>query len=72
MKCDDLDLAIKLYNEALESKTELQGIINNNLGISHFFKFVQLSEKVRNPLEMTPEVVKPILESANNAVKCLK
>lgn len=65
-------MAVNLYNESLETESELHGIINNNLGISHFFNFVQLSEKVKNPLEMTPEVVKPILESANNAVKHLK
>ena len=40
LKCEDLDMAIKLYNESLKTKSELQGIINNNLGISHFFKFV--------------------------------
>jgi hypothetical protein len=65
-------MAIELYNEALQFESPMHGIINNNLGISHFFKFVELSEKIKNPLEMSPDTIIPIVENANLAIKNLK
>ena len=74
LKSEDLDLAIDLYNESLKTNTEMRGIINNNLGMCHFFKFIQLSKKAKemNQFEVNSELGRQIIDSAKNAVRCLK
>ena len=60
LKCDDLEMAMKLYNktfyleepEMIEKYPQLQdirGIAYNNLGISHFYKFIEISNGVADP-----------------------
>jgi tetratricopeptide (TPR) repeat protein len=83
MKAEDLDTAITLYQEALYSGEELKkypqlndlkGIVYNNLGVTHFYKFIELSNQVdsSDPTRLSPELVKPIVENMNNGIKFLK
>ena len=59
LKCDDLDGAIDLYNQTLftgdddqelvannPDLTEMRAIIYNNLGISHFFNFMEMTSSM--------------------------
>jgi tetratricopeptide (TPR) repeat protein len=50
--CSDLDTAISLYGESIYGSevleknpglSEMHGIVFNNLGITHFYKFIELS-----------------------------
>ena len=50
----------------------LDGFIYNNLGISHFYKFIELSQKVQNPQDISADSVGPIIDSMNNSVSYLK
>lgn len=85
LKCDDLDNAIKLYDECLFLRdedqetinkypqlTEMRGIISNNLGIAHFYKFIELSSTVNDPSQISQEKVEPIVKNLNMALKNLK
>mmetsp|Transcript_24331 Transcript_24331/g.37647 ORF Transcript_24331/g.37647 Transcript_24331/m.37647 type:complete len:215 (-) Transcript_24331:485-1129(-) len=80
--CSDLDQAVKLFEEALEMGTDVNdkltsnpqmiGIILNNLGMTHAYKFIDMSNKVEDPNNLNPELVKPIIDAANNSILNLK
>lgn len=83
MKAEDLDTAITLYQESLYSGekltqypqlNDLRGIVYNNLGITHFYKFIELSNAVdsSDPTRLSPELVKPIVENMNSGINYLK
>ena len=75
LKCQDLEGAIDLYAKAVGSaddNDQMMGIIHNNLGITHFFKFVELSQEIQNPANISPEKVQPVIENANLAISNLK
>jgi hypothetical protein len=50
----------------------LSGVIHNNIGISHFFKFIALSQHIQNPSDIKPEMIQTIVECQKNAIKNLK
>lgn len=51
---------------------QMRGIISNNLGISHFFQFVALSETVQDPSQISADKVKPIIDNLNSAIRNIK
>ena len=60
LKCEDLETAMNHYSQAVDlggDNDQMMGIIRNNLGITHFFKFVQLSQEIKNPAAISPEKV---------------
>lgn len=67
LKCEEIDTAIGLYKEALTYDQEVldkypqlsqfMGIVKNNLGITHFFKFIELSNMIPNQNDVSPNMV---------------
>lgn len=72
--CDDIELALSLYDEALkeEGTQEMRGVILNNLGMTNFFNFIALSQGEEDPAQIPAEKLQKILKAANEAIKQLK
>lgn len=85
LKCYDLDGAIKLYESTLyleddDQETlaanpdllDMRAVIYNNLGITHFFNFMELTSTVQGPDQLKSDQVQPIVNSMQNSIKSLK
>ena len=76
LECEDIDTAIDLYNQALSHSTkgphDISGIVHNNLGITHFYKFIDSQRAMDDPSQMTEDKMKAVFESMNQAITNLK
>lgn len=59
---ENLDTVQKLFVESLEdSSPGYKGFIYNNLGMSHFHKFVALSSQITDPQGAGLDAIEPII-----------
>ena len=72
LKLENLEYAIDLYNETIESPSDLKGIVLNNLGITHFYKFMDMSNSIQDPTQMSPEQIEGIMENMKMSISCMK
>jgi hypothetical protein len=60
----NLDIAVDLFKGSLtESEETNKGYIYNNLGMSHFHRFVMLSQQIGDPTQAGLDAVKPVIEN---------
>lgn len=72
LECEEIDTAIDLYNQALAHSTkgpqDISGIIYNNLGITHFYKFIEAQRVMEDPAAITEEKMKQVVEEMNLSI----